>query len=116
MPNKQFHLNERVVGRINANKDQIGYVREVIREGSKSKYGVSWENGRLTIVTTRAISSASAEIAQLQVNNNIGAEIGPRDHQSSDNDDISSESLSEHDGRDRLSDVRTSLDHRYSLF
>ena len=110
MPNKRFRLNERVVGNIKANKGQIGYVQEIIRVGRKEKYQVSWNSGRVTTVTSRAINSAPVEIPQLQENNNFGVEVDNQNDQISDNDDINNEILSEVSGRERLSEVRINLD------
>ena len=110
MPNKRFRLNESVVGNIKANKGQIGYVQEIIRVGRKEKYKVSWNSGRVTVVTSRAINSAPVEIPQLQENNNFGVEVDNQNDQISDNDDINNEILSEVSGRERLSEVRINLD------
>ena len=112
MPNKQFHINERVVGCINTNKHQIGFVQEIIREGSKTRYRILWESGRSTTETTRAINASLVEVPEIQGNQVVGGALGALDHQ----DDIIDDNASEASLRNRLSLVRMNLAHRHLNF
>lgn len=116
MPNKQFHINERVVGCINTNKHQIGLVQEIIRGGNKTRYRILWENGRSTTETTRAINASLVEAPEIQGNQVVGGALDHQENFNNENDDIIDDNASEASLRNRLSLVRMNLAHRHLNF
>lgn len=81
----------------------------LICEGSSERYQISWDSGRSTAVTSRAITSSPVETPQFQENNNFESEVDNQDNQISANVDMCDESLSGVNGRGRVSEVRMNL-------
>jgi hypothetical protein len=66
---KTFVVNNRVVGKTNANRGHIGTVAQIIREGTKLKYLIRYDNGRIITETNRAIDLHNPPPALPAVNN-----------------------------------------------
>ena len=56
---KRFRENDRVIGALKVNRNYSGYVQQIIKDGSKESYKISWDNGIISTVTPRGINLAA---------------------------------------------------------
>jgi hypothetical protein len=92
MPVKVFKAEDRVIGKIKANKDRRGVIQSVVSRGNKSDYVVVWDNnGGTETVTTRAIDLQPLAMPQVAVSARVDGEGDP---EPSDSDSSTSSSSS----------------------
>ena len=87
---KVFLANARIISRLRATENQLGTVTEVIDDGRAAKrYRVSFDNGRVEVVTNRGIDPAPAQPANVGPNANIQPPPGIDDDEPPDSDNSS---------------------------
>jgi hypothetical protein len=75
---KTFKVNDRIIGKIKSNKGWKGKVLKVVKDGSKHRYEVMYDNGKGKLETSRAFtiwgiskgSSAAISLAEEEDDSN----------------------------------------------
>ena len=109
---KQFILNQRIIWAIQANRNQPGYVQQVVNQNGKRLYQNSWDSGRVTTETSRAINADGHRNLQNLQNQrgNIDLDVVAQlPRVNINNSDIDSEDSRQGSDESSSSDVRISF-------